>query len=121
METLYKSRIAYRSTLRFLFGTLSRIPNFIKFKRVTRTTVSKGGQLGKNATISPDFVCKFNSLAEIGGDTLIAKGCDMTCLLYPITIGRNVIIGNDIKLIFKKLYEDNIFEHHCDYRIIHFL
>lgn len=99
METLYESRIIHRSFLRFLMGACARFPRYMRFIRIRRRAIRKGAKIGKDVTISPDFVCRLNPFVEIGDSTSIAKGCDITTLLAPLVIGSHVIIGNNVKFI----------------------
>lgn len=99
METLYERQIVHRSMLRFILGALARIRNYCKYKRSAEKARKKGAKLGECVTLSPDFVCKLNSLVTIGSHTSIAQGCDLSSIFQPFTIGSHVIIGNDVKLI----------------------
>lgn len=112
METLYESRIVHRSIIRFLIGVFARLPRYIKFKSIRRKAIRKGAKIGQDVTISPDFIRNLNSFVEIGDHTSIAHECDLTSLLYPIVIGRNVIIGNDVKFVMTSHNIDSVeYEH----------
>lgn len=106
MSDSYKENIYSRNFVQFLKGLIARIPRFVHFQYAILIGKNKGAKLGKNICIFPSLAKKINKNVSIGDNTSISK-CEITSALFKISIGRNCIIGHDVKFLMSTHDIDN--------------
>ena len=99
--TIYQKRIANRSRIHFLLGILTRLRKYLYYKFTRKVARCRGAHIGKNVTMPLSFAKKLGPLITIGDNTSIHSNCDITGTFYPVIIGKNVIIGQNVKLILR--------------------
>lgn len=99
METNYQHNICKRSKAHFVIGLMARIQRYIKFNLSCRIARRRKAIIGHNVTMPKQFTKQLNSLVTIGNNVSINHDVNITSLLCPLSIGNNVIIGNNVDFI----------------------
>lgn len=99
METNYQRNIRNRNKVHFIIGLMARVNRFIKFNLSARLGRRYKAIVGHNVTMPKQFAKQLNSLVTIGNNVSINHDVNITSLLYPLCIGNNVIIGNNVDFI----------------------
>lgn len=97
LTTRYQYRIQNRSFLRFLFGAIARYINYSKYQYNIYIARKNGAIIGKNTVISRTLAKKANENLIIGNSCSLQT--DNLDLRAPITIGNNVIIGENVEIL----------------------
>lgn len=99
MKTKYQKRIIERGIIHFLIGVLVRIPSFLKYSYSRFVAKYHGAHIGKSSIIPLPVAKKLNQLVRIENNVSIGYHVEFTSMLYPLHIGSNVIIGNNVSFI----------------------
>ena len=96
-KSIYETRIQDRSLLKFYLGLLPRFKRSFAIEYSRYIAVKKGATIGKFSVIPLSLAKKANANLVIGNHTSIqTSNID---LRSKVTIGNNVIIGQNVEII----------------------
>lgn len=96
-KTTYETRVQDRSLLKFYLGLLSRFKRSIEIRYSIYIALRNGATIGECSVIPLSLAKKANSNLKIGSHTSIQT--DNIDLRSKVSIGNNVIIGQNVELI----------------------
>lgn len=95
---VYEKSVKNRTKLRFILGIYPRFKQFLKHERARYIARKNGATIGKGVIIPISLARTVNKNLTIGDHSSVNIS-NFSSMRYPISIGKNVIIGNDVKII----------------------
>lgn len=96
-KTSYVENIQRRNIIKYYIGLIIRWKQNIKYERARRIARKRGAQIGEGVIMPISFAKRANKNLTIGNHTSIQT--NEIDLRSPVTIGNNVIIGSEVKII----------------------
>lgn len=97
-RTLYQKAVQDRGKLHYWVGLLVRWKQNIKYARARRIARKRGATIGEGVIMSISLAKKANKNLIIGNHVSIATD-KFSSFRYPVKIGNNVIIGDNVKIV----------------------
>ena len=111
-RTKYERDVQDRSTLRYYLGLIVRWKQHFKYARAVRIARKNGATIGEGVTMPIALAKKVNHNVVIGDHVSILT-TDFSSFRYPIKIGNNVIIGQDVRFTMGSHNIDSPEWEHC--------
>lgn len=99
-RSLYEKNIQDRSQLRYILGLVVRAKQNIKYLIARKIARTKGAKIGCGVIMPISLAKRLNNKVEIGNHVSI-QTTKFLSFKYPIKIGNNVIIGEDVKIVME--------------------
>lgn len=97
-KSLYEIEIQSRSLFHYIIGLLVRWKLNIKYSIARKIARKKGANIGIGVVMPIKLAKRLNNKVTIGNHVSIDTS-NFSSFRYPITIGNNVIIGNNVKFV----------------------
>lgn len=97
-RSLYERNVQNRSTLHYLLGLLVRWKQNFKYAKARRIARKRGATIGEGVIMSVEFAKTLNSNVHIGNHVSLHNP-RFSSFRYPVYIGNNVIIGNNVDIV----------------------
>lgn len=112
----YSERIIKRNFLRFVIGLIPRTKNYLYYSLARMIARKKGAIIGVDCVLKLSLACKANKNLRIGNCSSIQTDC--IDLRNSVTIGNNVIIGQDVDIITTSHSIDSEYWEHSNYGLV---
>lgn len=111
-RTLYEKSIQDRSRLRYFIGLIVRWKQNLKYERARKIARKRGATIGEGVIMSIDLAKRVNRNVTIGNHVSIHSN-NFSSFRYPISIGNNVIIGQNARFVMGSHNIDSPEWEHC--------
>lgn len=98
-RTRYEKYVQDKSTYEYLRGLISRFLSHLKYEYYSYRARRNGAQIGKGVIMCKEFMKACNKNTKVGDHCVINSGKFIGMGLFPVEIGCNVIIGDDVRII----------------------
>lgn len=110
--TNYQKNIQERSFIHYILGLLVRWKQNFKYAKAKRIARKRGATIGEGVIMSVEFAKTLNSNVHIGNHVSLHNP-KFSSFRYPIYIGNNVIIGNNVDFVMGGHNIDSPDWEHC--------
>ena len=97
-RTLYEKNVQDRTYFRYLIGLIVRWKQNIKYARARKIAKKRGASIGEGVIMSITLAKRVNKNFTVGNHTSIHT-CNFSSFRFPLKIGNNTIIGNNVKFV----------------------